>query len=119
MPRRDAALEPIYAATGVTAFDDWEVFPGHLDGAHVCTAIMRGPEIHFAFAPGWRPKGSLRGRIRNFLEPLLERHGYLTTRLALTRMEKDRFVRRMGFQPTWTDGQFQYYLMGSLPFTRT
>jgi hypothetical protein len=97
---------------------DWEVVPVQLAGQHVGTAVMKGTEIHFALVPGWRPKSCRRGAIKAFLEPLIDRRGFLTTRVPHHRLSQKRFVERVGFKPTWKDGNFEYYLLGSVPFER-
>lgn len=102
----------------IKALEDWEALPIYLDGEHVGGAITKGTEIHIALLPDWRPKGSARRLIRSFLEPLLERSGYLTTRVRRGRASEIEFVQRVGFKPTWMDDQFQYFLLGCLPFER-
>ena len=102
-----------------SVFDEWEVVPGFIDGQHAATAIVRGTEIHFALVPEFRHSAVLRQRTREFLRPLFERHGFLTTRVLLTGTAQRRFVQRMGFKPTWNDGFFQYYMLSELPFARS
>lgn len=99
-------------------FADWDVAPGEVGGQHAWVAAIKGPEVHFALAEGWRPKGSVRGAVRAFFAPLLARHGYLTTRVLHSHPDKKKFVERVGFKPTWRDAQVQYYLLGQLPFER-
>lgn len=99
-------------------FDSWELIPAYVDGAHVATAAMLGSEIHFALIPGWRPQVSYRGVIREFLAPLLARNGYLTTRVPHVRSAQKRFVQRLGFKPTWSDSEVQYFMLGHEPFER-
>ena len=113
-------LAPIADAVGALPeqINEWDVAPAIVGGQHVGTAIVKGTEIHFALFKDWRPKASSRGAIRAFLAPLLERRGFLTTRVAHERAEQKQFVERVGFRPTWADGQAQYYLLGRLPFER-
>lgn len=99
-------------------FKDWDALPLVIAGQHVATAVVKGTEIHFALVPGKRPPGSARGAVRAFLSPLLDKHGFLTTRVQHHRLDQKRFVERVGFRPTWRDDQFDYYLLGALPFTR-
>lgn len=99
-------------------FKDWDALPLVIAGQHVATAVVKGTEIHFALVPGKRPPGSTRGAVRAFLSPLLDKHGFLTTRVQHHRLDQKRFVQRVGFKPTWRDDQFDYYLLGALPFTR-
>lgn len=125
---RDELLEPIvkYIRQGtslagpdiVRFFEDWEVIPGYVNDEHVMTAVLKGTEIHVALVPGWKPLTSHRGAIRAFTKPLLERLGFLTTRVRHDKPAQKRFVQRMGFKPTWRDENVEYYLLGRLPFER-
>jgi len=125
---REALLEPIVASVRgklpisrsqiLDWFKDWDAFPFELNGQHVWTMIAKGTEVHFALVQGWRPTASMRGAVREFVKPVFERHGFLTTRVMHERVEQKRFVERIGFKPTWKDGNVQYYLLGTLPFER-
>lgn len=113
-------LRPLFdQSEEVPPLDGWDLVPGYIDGQHAATAMLRGPEIHFGVAPSFRRRAVLRQRTREFLAPLLARHGYLTTRVLVTSRDKQAFVQRVGFKPTWSDGTFQYYLLGQLPFERS
>ena len=121
-------LEPIvkavrkgtsFAGQDIRAFfADWVIIPAQVGGEHVGTAVVKGTEIHFALIEGWRPKACQRGAIQAFLKPLLERQGYLTTRVPHERPAQKKFVQRVGFRPTWRDEQVEYFLLGSVPFER-
>ena len=105
---REAFLEPIISSvrkgtalsryTILDYFEDWDVFPFELDGQHVWTVVAKGTEVHFAFAPDWRPKASMRGAARAFIKPVFDRHGFLTTRVSHGRVAQKEFVKRIGFQ---------------------
>ena len=116
---REELLRPLTSsAAEVRTFEEWDAVPGFIDGVHVCTALLKGTEIHFAIVAEHRLRTVLRMRARDFLEPLFERYGFLTTRVALGRSVEQRFVLRMGFEPTWSDHKFEYYLLAALPFSR-
>lgn len=124
MISREEALEPLVGPgatldTVLDAFKDWEVVPGFIDGKHAATAVLKGTEIHFGIVPEFRRKAILRSRTQEFLRPMLERRGFLTTRVLLSAGHHKRFVERIGFKPTWADESFQYYLLGRVPFVRT
>ena len=75
--------------------------------------------MHVALVEGWRPRGSYRGLIRYMLEPLFAVHGFLTTKLRMgDHLKEHEFVTRLGFRKTWSDGDFQYYLLGAMPFEK-
>ena len=101
-----------------TSFEGWELIPGYIDQEHVCTAILKGNEIHFGIKKEFRKKLIQRKRTREYLQPLLERKTFLTTRIVLKDLYKQRFVERLGFRKTWADDIFNYYMMTKLPFER-
>ena len=39
-----------------TSFEGWELIPGYIDQKHVCTAILKGNEIHFGIKKEFRKK---------------------------------------------------------------
>jgi hypothetical protein len=100
-------------------FDGWELIPFTFHGEHVGTAVLSGTEIHFALMPGTQIKGSIRGTVREFTQPLLDRFGFLTTRVGHDRPAQKRFVQRIGFNPTWENDIMQFYMLGETPFQRT
>ena len=116
---REDLLRPLTnSPEEVRAFESWDAVPGFVKGVHVCTALMKGSEIHFAIVAQHRLRTVLRMRAREFLAPLFDRYGYLTTRVALGRIAEQQFVQRIGFEPTWSDHKFEYYLLAQLPFSR-
>lgn len=120
MKSRRELLQPLLdGGVDYRAFHDWEVVPGFIDGEHAATAIVKGTEVHFGVMSEFRGRAISRRRTQEFLGPLLDRHGYLTTRVQLKSHDNQKFVERIGFKPTWSDGQFQYYLLGRLPFQRS
>lgn len=94
----------------------WELVPLWRKGVVVGMAILNGTEIHFAVAPTHRHLAIQRHRAREFLLPLMERRGYLTTRSDQSDEAARRFLTRMGFKHTWNDGQFDHYMLSELPF---
>ena len=86
-----------------------------VNGIEVAAACMSGSEIHFAIAPEWRHRVIARLRAREFLAPLFDVHGFLTTRTEPNKPHH-RFLERMGFMRTWNDGIHDHYMMTELPF---
>nr|BDD47832.1 hypothetical protein 5 [Burkholderiaceae bacterium] len=101
-----------------TSFEGWEIIPGYIDQEHVCTAILKGTEIHFGIIKKFRKKLIQRKRTREYLKPLLERKSFLTTRVIIQDKVKQKFIERLGFNATWNDETFQYYILTKLPFER-
>ena len=95
--------------------DGWTLHPWMAGDEMACIAIMHGSEIHFVAAPKWRKRLILRDRTRQFLAPLIERVGYLTTRADPADGHRN-FLERMGFSFTWNDGLLDHFLMHELPF---
>lgn len=125
---RDEILMPIVQTirqgTGLSTsrilkeLEEWDAVEHLVDGQLAASAIVKGTEIHFAIAPAHRRRLIRKENTRAFLAPLIERRGFLTTRLKVEHAAERRFVERIGFVPTWSDGQFQYYLLDRLPFER-
>ena len=95
----------------------WTLHPGMIGSEMACIAITSGPDVHFVAAPKWRRRLMLRERTRAFLAPLLERHGYLTTRADPEDGRRD-FLERLGFEFTWNDGRLDHFFLHELPFDR-
>jgi hypothetical protein len=56
-----------------------------------------------------------RHRTREFLAPIFAKFGMLTTS-ALPEANADKFLTRLGFEKTWSDGVADHYMMTALPF---
>lgn len=92
---------------------EWEVIPHLQDGALAGIALMKGMEFHCLVLPSFRLR---RAEMREFLRPLFERHGMLTTRLSVSDTKNQRFNAAFGFKKTWGDGKTNYFIMTELPF---
>jgi hypothetical protein len=92
---------------------DWEEVPLIRGGELRGRALVRGTEIHFEVIKG---PAIFKQTARDFLAPLFDRLGFLTTRAELGDKVSDRFITRMGFERTWDDGKYQHYVMTALPF---
>ena len=99
-----------------SAANGWEVIPVVRRSEHIGTAALRGTEIHFEVR---RPGAILRHAAREFLEPLIERYGFLTTRCKIGDERSRRFIERMGFQHTWNDECWYFFMLTDLPFGRS
>lgn len=96
-------------------WDGWTMHPYTVDGEIRAIAAMSGSEIHFAIAPQWRHRTIARHRTRDFLAPLFDVHGFLTTRSEPDE-KHHRFLTRLGFDRTRDDGKYSHYFMHELPF---
>ncbi len=95
--------------------DGWTLHPWYHGDDMACIAIMHGSEIHFVAAPKWRRRLILRQRTREFLAPLFDRYGFLTTR-ADPEDGHRAFLERLGFHFTRNDGTTDHFMMHELPF---
>ena len=93
----------------------WTLHPYKVGDEVRAIACMSGSEIHFAVAPQWRNRLIQRKRTRDFLAPLFERHGFLTTRTEPDAKHHE-FLTRLGFERTYNDGAFDHYFLCDLPF---
>lgn len=94
----------------------WDVHPLEIDGKLVAIGMTNGTEIHFAATPALRGLVVTRKRLADYLGPLLERRGFLTTRVA-DGSDAD-FIERLGFEPTWSEPGTRYYMLCDVPFKR-
>ena len=96
----------------------WEFKPYVQDGQVRAIAALSGFEIHFAIAPEFRHRVIARHRTREFLAPLLEDKGFLTTRTEPDE-GRHKFLTRIGFERTWNDGALDHYMLAALPWATT
>jgi hypothetical protein len=96
----------------------WVMHPYYIDGQLCAVAAMTGSEIHFAAHPDWRGRLITRRRAREFLAPMLEDHGFLTTRVAPPNCQHHAFLTRLGFERTWGNGITDHYMLSELPFSQ-
>lgn len=115
MDPRAAFMEWAGAPPG--SFQDWQAI-SHFEGDELAAvAMMAGTEVHVAISHKWRHRLLTRDRIRALLAPLIEKRGYLTT--TTKRGHKASFLRRLGFTPTWSEGELEHMILTELPFERT
>ena len=81
------------------SFEGWEIIPGYIEQTHVATAILKGNEIHLVSSQSIA-KNLFRENAQENTSTLLERKSFLTTRVVLKDLVKQKFVERLGFKPT-------------------
>lgn len=82
--------------------------------------LVRGCEVHLFVRETWRKHAISRRTALAVLSPIFERYGYATTVLSIDDSPvRVDFVKRLGFSPTWNDGERQYYMLTKLPFDRS
>lgn len=80
-----------------------------------CVGAVLGSEIHVEFI---RTGVVKRDAVREFLEPLLEPWGFLTTRCFKGDRRTRRFLEKLSFKSTWSDDEFEYFILTALPFSK-
>ena len=94
--------------------DPYECVPYVENDEHMATLLKNKAEVHFCIYRKYRRKGyvTLR-RIREFLLPLLEREGFLITKLG--HGEPERFIRRLGFEQIGATASHRIYMLNTIP----
>lgn len=113
----DARLEQYLAELGASpdSLNDWKIHTAQRAGVDVAFVITRGPEIHMVSLVGQRAMS--RRNIAQFLNPIIDEHGYATTRVALD--ETDHRLRlALGFSQTWSDDHYTYWVLLKRPYDR-
>ena len=111
-----SGLEPTPEVIGGLA-RDWTMHPHIVGGEVRAIAAVSGSEIHFAISPAWRHRVIARHRAREFLAPLFNKYGFLTTR-AEPSDNHIAFLSRLGFQRTYFDGKVDHFMLCALPFEK-
>lgn len=96
----------------------WEFTPCMVGDEVAGIAMLKGTEVHFAVAPAWRGRLMTRQRIRDFLQPLMTLHGFLTTRSFTEDGDTAVFLTRLGFVKTWTERHIDHWMLTALPYSR-
>lgn len=105
------------ASLGATpdALEGWTISTAQRAGVDVAFVITRGPEIHMLSLVG--PRAMTRRNIAEFLHPIVDEHGYATTRVPLA--DTDHRLRlALGFTQTWADDSYTYWALTSRPYQR-
>lgn len=87
--------------------DEWEIEPVEVDGEVAFILLRKGPEFHFISFNTGRPLTLKMGR--SWLEPMLARHGHVTTRTPRHAERQHRFNRLVGFRPIGESEFFVHY----------
>lgn len=113
----DARLVDYLASLGATpdALDGWQVATAQRAGVDVAFVITRGAEIHMLSLVG--PRAMSRRNILEHLGPILEEHGYATTRVPI-REQDHRLREALGFVQTWQDHQYTYWALTVRPYQK-
>lgn len=93
--------------------EGYEFIPYVENGEHMATLLKKNAEVHFAGFKQYRGKGYItRRRLREFLEPILKREGFLTTKLADG--EPDVFIKKLGFVEMGRFGDKRVFMLTAI-----
>ena len=93
--------------------DGYELIPYVENGEHMATLLKKNAEVHFAGFKQYRGKGHITARrLKSFFLPILEREGFLTTKLA--KDEPSRFIERLGFVKIGSSVSHDIYMLTEL-----
>lgn len=98
------------------ALDGWTIRAAQRDGEPVGFTISNGPEVHIL--PLVEGKSLSRRNIIEFIEPILDQFGYVTTRVPIAETEH-RLRTALGFVSSWSDDTYSYWCMTRLRYART
>lgn len=79
------------------------------------TGMLSGYELHVVMH---RTGVITRRTLREYLQPLLDRLGMLTTRVPVEDEVSRRFVERLGFEFTAEHDGMRHYMLHKVPFQR-
>lgn len=93
-----------------------EIRDVEFNGVVTCAILLAGNEIHLIADPRHRGHAGSRRLVRDTFRALLEEKVFLTTRIPVDTPRRDRTGERMGFEHTWSDGRFDYYILTEVPY---
>jgi hypothetical protein len=101
----------VYITKGefIAGLDGWDVKGFDLDGELAYATLTKGPDFHFMIF--CRNKACTPGIVRSCLKPILDEHGYVTTKAPKTETRQHRFNKIIGFKETGEDEFYIYFRM--------
>ena len=104
-----AQCEPVVYITRdqfVRGLADWDVEAVRIDGELAFVAVTQGPELHYT-RTGAEPLTL--SRIRGWMNAVIDRYGYVTTRTPKDDLRQCRLVARLGARPVGEDEFWMHY----------
>lgn len=96
----------------VDGLDGWEIAAKEIDGEMIGATLTKGPEFHFVtFGP---KKAFPRALMRECVQPIIDRYGFVRTRTPSDDTRQCRFNRAVGFTVESTDDYFTTFRMERL-----
>lgn len=91
----------------------WEIEPVEIEGELAFAILRNGPEIHWAMFGARVPLTMM--RMRDWINPTLDRYGFATTRTLKEDMRQQRINKRMGCYITGQSEFFIHYRLDRCP----
>lgn len=96
----------------------WDAKVLHRNGEDVAVLIYLGTEAHLNVRPGMEGKVLSKKALKELFAPIMDKWGFMTTKLPIGSKEEQRFIERIGFTKTWGDESFDYFMLTTQPFER-
>lgn len=93
----------------------WTLSQAFRAGRHVANVFSKGSEIHLEILDARR--AMTRKNTLEFLKPIFDEYGYVTTRVPLDETEH-RLRDVLGFKYMWSDNEYSYWCLTELPFQK-
>lgn len=104
---------------GVAEFPDgWDFHPVHRKSEIAGFFCTRANEIHAFRRPEFKGCWLTRPFIETVLQPLIRKYGSLTTIVQKDNFTGHQFVKRAGFQETFSDAQGIHYSTKKVKYAR-
>ena len=98
---------------------EWELVPVIVDDEVIAVMIEREGEIHLAIkqepvaqSRPWREY------LSKIVQPIIDKHGFVTTRIPSNDKEAIRFATRLGFKRLVFHGQIETFVMSQIKHRR-
>jgi hypothetical protein len=109
-------LEQYLIKNGVedySVLDKFQMFTDTINGVEVGTLLVKDNEIHYIANPD--RKGVPVKMMRKYLGPLMEKYGFIQTKVIRGHDGPKKFVEKFGFTKIGQDALFEYFALGELP----
>lgn len=92
--------------------DGYEFIPYVENDEHMASLAKKGAEVHFAIYKQYRGRHISRRRLKQFFLPILQKEGFLVTKLA--KNEPEDFIVRLGFGQIGESPSHRIYMINDI-----
>jgi hypothetical protein len=94
---------------------EWELMPIIIKDVIVGVVAERDGEVHMAIEPEYRKKSTYwRTGLKLLIKPIIDKYGYVTTRVESDDHVARKFVHRLGFKDYSSLGNVTTYAMSQI-----